>query len=59
MLSLRWVQFLGIGFSPNLIFDSSKNLELEQTEELHDDIQRYLSLETSDMNIDFWTVSIY
>lgn len=31
---------------------------LPQTEELHDDIQRYLSLETSSVNIDFWTVSL-
>lgn len=28
-----------------------------QIEELHDDIQRYLTLETSDTNIEFWTVS--
>lgn len=31
---------------------------MEQTEELHDDIQKYLSLETKDVNIDFWTVSV-
>ncbi|KAF8525382.1 mid region of cactin-domain-containing protein [Gautieria morchelliformis] len=37
---------------PYAIFES---LELSQTEELHDDIQRYLSLETSNVNIDFWT----
>lgn len=34
-----------------------QNLSLEQTEELHDDIQKYLSLELEDRNIDFWTVS--
>jgi Conserved mid region of cactin len=33
-----------------------KNLSLEQVEELHDDIQHYLTLEKSDNNIDFWTV---
>ncbi|KAH8118345.1 mid region of cactin-domain-containing protein [Phellopilus nigrolimitatus] len=32
-----------------------ENLSLEQTEELHEDIERYLSLEQSDINIDFWT----
>lgn len=37
---------------PYAIFES---LGLSQTEELHDDIQRYLSLETSSVNIDFWT----
>ncbi|KIO31016.1 hypothetical protein M407DRAFT_141171 [Tulasnella calospora MUT 4182] len=37
---------------PYAIFE---NLSLEQTEELHDDIQKYLSLETRDVNIDFWT----
>ncbi|KAH7343317.1 mid region of cactin-domain-containing protein [Rhizoctonia solani] len=37
---------------PYAIFE---NLSLEQTEELHDDIQKYLSLEQSQTNIDFWT----
>ncbi|GJJ07442.1 hypothetical protein Clacol_001644 [Clathrus columnatus] len=37
---------------PYAIFES---LGLSQTEELHDDIQRYLSLETSNINVDFWT----
>ncbi|CAE6527074.1 unnamed protein product [Rhizoctonia solani] len=37
---------------PYAIFE---NLSLEQTEELHDDIQKYLSLELSQTNIDFWT----
>lgn len=27
-------------------------------EELHEDIERYLSLEQADLNIDFWTVRI-
>ncbi|KAF5393550.1 hypothetical protein D9757_000270 [Collybiopsis confluens] len=31
------------------------NLSNEQVEELHDDIERYMTLETSDTNIDFWT----
>lgn len=35
-----------------------QNLTLEQTEELHNDIERYLSLEQSETNIDFWTVGI-
>lgn len=35
---------------------SFQSLNLEQTEELHDDIERYLSLEQSEVNIDFWTV---
>jgi hypothetical protein len=34
-----------------------QNLSGEQTQELHDDIERYLSLERSEVNIDFWTVS--
>lgn len=33
-----------------------QNLSPNQVEELHDDIERYLSLEDSDINIDFWTV---
>ncbi|KAF9563743.1 hypothetical protein CPC08DRAFT_661648 [Agrocybe pediades] len=37
---------------PYNIFDS---LSTDQTNELHDDIERYLTLETSDTNIDFWT----
>ncbi|EJD01195.1 uncharacterized protein FOMMEDRAFT_110825 [Fomitiporia mediterranea MF3/22] len=32
-----------------------ENLSLEQTEELHDDIEKYLTLEQSEANIDFWT----
>ncbi|KAF9247005.1 mid region of cactin-domain-containing protein [Melanogaster broomeanus] len=31
------------------------NLSPDQVEELHDDIERYLSLENSEANIDFWT----
>ncbi|KAF8845733.1 hypothetical protein BDN67DRAFT_1006997 [Paxillus ammoniavirescens] len=31
------------------------NLSSNQVEELHDDIERYLSLEDSEVNIDFWT----
>ncbi|KAF8138241.1 mid region of cactin-domain-containing protein [Boletus edulis] len=37
---------------PYNIFD---NLSPDQVEELHDDLERYLSLEDSDINIDFWT----
>ncbi|KAF8639919.1 hypothetical protein AX17_001170 [Amanita inopinata Kibby_2008] len=37
---------------PYNIFD---NLTKQQIEELHDDIQRYLTLEQLDVNIDFWT----
>ncbi|KIM45882.1 hypothetical protein M413DRAFT_440936 [Hebeloma cylindrosporum] len=37
---------------PYNIFD---NLSSEQTHELHDDIQRYLALERSEVNLDFWT----
>ncbi|KAF5321974.1 hypothetical protein D9619_001008 [Psilocybe cf. subviscida] len=37
---------------PYNIFD---NLSSDQTHELHDDIERYLVLENSDANIDFWT----
>ncbi|TFY80751.1 hypothetical protein EWM64_g3261 [Hericium alpestre] len=32
-----------------------RSLSPDQVEELHDDIERYLSLEQSDVNIDFWT----
>jgi hypothetical protein len=35
-----------------------QKLSPEQVEELHDDIERYLSLERDEINIDFWTVSI-
>ncbi|KIL00023.1 hypothetical protein PAXRUDRAFT_822125 [Paxillus rubicundulus Ve08.2h10] len=31
------------------------NLSSDQVEELHDDIERYLSLEDFEVNIDFWT----
>ncbi|KAI0068884.1 hypothetical protein BV25DRAFT_1910619 [Artomyces pyxidatus] len=31
------------------------NLSPDQVEELHDDIQRYISLEQSDTNVEFWT----
>ncbi|TFY56573.1 hypothetical protein EVJ58_g7559 [Rhodofomes roseus] len=37
---------------PYNIFDS---LTPEQVEELHEDIERYLRLEQSDINIEFWT----
>lgn len=33
-----------------------QSLSPDQVEELHDDIERYLSLEDSDINIEFWTV---
>lgn len=36
---------------PYLLFD---NLDLEQTEELHQDIQMYLNLESIEQNLDFW-----
>lgn len=35
-----------------------QSLSPVQIEELHDDIQRYLSLEQSEVNIEFWTVSL-
>jgi phage-related minor tail protein len=35
---------------------SPQNLSPDQIDELHDDIERYLSLETSEVDIDFWTV---
>ncbi|KAG6880421.1 hypothetical protein C0992_000023 [Termitomyces sp. T32_za158] len=38
---------------PYNIFD---NLTVPQVEELHSDIERYLSLEESEVNLDFWTV---
>lgn len=34
-----------------------QNLSAEQVYELHDDIEKYLTLEESESNIDFWTVS--
>lgn len=34
----------------------SQNLSNAQIEELHTDIERYLTLETNQVNIDFWTV---
>ncbi|KAF8076113.1 mid region of cactin-domain-containing protein [Lyophyllum atratum] len=37
---------------PYNIFD---NLTMEQVEELHDDIERYLTLEETEVNLDFWT----
>ncbi|KZP00027.1 hypothetical protein CALVIDRAFT_544201 [Calocera viscosa TUFC12733] len=37
---------------PYKIFE---NLTFEQTEELHDDILKYLGLEKNDVNIDYWT----
>ncbi|EJU06447.1 hypothetical protein DACRYDRAFT_61177 [Dacryopinax primogenitus] len=37
---------------PYKIFE---NLTFEQTEELHDDILKYLSLEKNDLNIEYWT----
>ncbi|KAJ7276131.1 mid region of cactin-domain-containing protein [Mycena haematopus] len=37
---------------PYNIFD---NLSSAQVEELHDDIERYLTLEQTNINIDFWT----
>ncbi|KAJ7774255.1 mid region of cactin-domain-containing protein [Mycena maculata] len=37
---------------PYTIFD---NLSAEQVEELHEDIERYLTLEQTSTNIDFWT----
>lgn len=35
-----------------------QSLSPAQVEELHDDIERYLSLEQSEVNIEFWTVSL-
>jgi hypothetical protein len=35
---------------------SPQNLSPDQIDELHDDIECYLSLETSEVDIDFWTV---
>ncbi|KAG5646460.1 hypothetical protein DXG03_003510 [Asterophora parasitica] len=32
-----------------------ENLAAEQVDELHDDIERYLTLEEAEVNIDFWT----
>lgn len=40
---------------PYLIFD---NLTLEETEELYEDIQMYISLEKSESNLDFWRAMI-
>ena len=34
-----------------------QNLSPDQVHELHDDIEHYLSLEKSEVNIEFWTVS--
>jgi hypothetical protein len=36
-----------------------QNLTPDEVDELHADIQNYLSLEQSDANIDFWTVSTF
>jgi hypothetical protein len=33
-----------------------QNLSSQQVDELHDDIQHYLTLEKSDYNLEFWTV---
>jgi hypothetical protein len=41
--------------APHLTF--AKNLSLNQVDELHDDIEHYLSLEVNEVNIEFWTVS--
>lgn len=35
-----------------------QSLSLEQMGELHEDIEKYLTLEHSEINIDFWTVSL-
>lgn len=35
-----------------------QNLSSEQVEELYDDIERYLSLEHAEVNLDFWTVCL-
>jgi len=35
-----------------------QNLTTQQTDELHDDIEKYLALETDEAHIDFWTVGI-
>ena len=43
---------------PEQCADWLQNLTPDQTEELHEDIERYLTLEHSDVNIDFWTVRI-
>jgi len=39
---------------PYTIFE---NLTLQEVEELHQDIQRYLSLEKNPNNLDFWRVN--
>lgn len=42
----------------NLLNVNSQNLSNVQIEELHGDIERYLTLEQSDVNMDFWTVML-
>lgn len=42
--------------TPDLNLTSTQNLSTDQVEELYDDIERYLGLEKSETNIDFWTV---
>ncbi len=42
--------------SRSRMLKSSQNLTSEQVEELHDDIERYLTLEQEEVNIDFWSV---
>jgi len=46
-------------FPDVLIPSGAKNLSAEQTHELHDDIERYLTLEVSEVNLDFWTVRFF
>lgn len=42
--------------SLSLLIDFPQSLSNDQVDELHDDIERYLTLEQTDVNIDFWTV---
>lgn len=55
IFDVRFDFFLGRGLY-QLGSPEPQNLSPDQVEELHDDIERYLLLEDSDINIDFWTV---
>ena len=37
----------------------SQSLTPEQVEELHEDIEKYLRLEQSETNLEFWTVCVH
>lgn len=49
-----FIQMLFLVVSSMLLIQS---LSREQTHELHDDIERYLTLEQTEVNLDFWTVN--